>query len=76
MGAEAVYDMLARLDLDALSYELRDKASKETAQQRKQDALKRLQVFESFRDAQKRIENRPEWMIWQAKVDKPLFVMG
>ena len=63
MGAEAVYDMLSRLDLDAMSYELRDRASKETAQQRKQDALKRLQVFESFRDAQKRIENRPEWMI-------------
>ena len=63
MGAEAVYDLLSRLDLDKMSYELRDRASKEKAQQRKQDALKRLQVFESFRDAQKRIENRPEWMI-------------
>ena len=63
MGAEAIYDLLSRLDLDKMSYELRDKASKEKAQQRKQEALKRLQVFEAFRDAQKRIENRPEWMI-------------
>ncbi|MBQ8759823.1 MAG: DNA-directed RNA polymerase subunit beta' [Bacteroidales bacterium] len=63
MGAEAVYDLLSRLDLDKMSYELRDKASKEKAQQRKQDALKRLQVFEAFRDARNRIENRPEWMI-------------
>ena len=63
MGADAIYDLLAQLDLDKESAELRDKAGKETSQQRKQDALKRLQVFEAFRDAQKRIENRPEWMI-------------
>ena len=63
MGAEAIHDLLARLDLDKMSYELRAKADTETSQQRKQEALKRLQVFESFRDGQKRIENRPEWMI-------------
>ncbi|HJH60818.1 MAG TPA: DNA-directed RNA polymerase subunit beta' [Bacteroidetes bacterium] len=63
MGADAIYDLLAQLDLDKESAELRDKAGKETSQQRKQDALKRLHVFEAFRDAQKRIENRPEWMI-------------
>ena len=63
MGAEAVYDLLSRLDLDKESYELRDKANSETAQQRKQEALKRLQVFESFREANKHMENRPEWMI-------------
>jgi DNA-directed RNA polymerase, beta'' subunit, predominant form len=63
MGAEAVYDLLSRLDLDKESYELRHKANTETAQQRKQEALKRLQVFESFRESQKHIENRPEWMI-------------
>jgi len=63
MGAEAIYDILANLDLDKVSFELRHKADNETSQQRKQDALKRLQVFESFRDAQTRIENRPEWMI-------------
>ena len=63
MGAEAIYDILANLDLDKVSFELRHKADTETSQQRKQDALKRLQVFESFRDAQTRIENRPEWMI-------------
>ena len=63
MGAEALYDLLSRLDLDKLSYELRDKANKETSQQRKQDALKRLQVVESFREANKHIENKPEWMI-------------
>jgi DNA-directed RNA polymerase subunit beta' len=63
MGAEALHDLLARLDLDELSYDLRHKAHTETSQQRKQDALKRLQVVEAFRDAKTRIENRPEWMI-------------
>ena len=61
MGAEAIYDLLVELDLDSLSYELRDRASRENSQQRKTDALKRLQVVESFRDS-KNI-NRPEWMI-------------
>jgi len=61
MGAEAIYDLLADLNLDDLSYELRDRASHETSQQRKTEALKRLQVVESFR-ASKNI-NRPEWMI-------------
>jgi len=63
MGAEAVHDLLARLDLDRISYELRHKANTETSQQRKADALKRLQVFEAFRDARKRTDNRPEWMV-------------
>ena len=63
MGAEALYDLLSRLNLDAISYQLRHKANTETSQQRKQDVLKRLQVFEAFRDARNRVENRPEWMI-------------
>ncbi len=63
MGAEAVHDLLANLDLDAMSYELRHKANTETSQQRKAEALKRLHVFEAFRDARNRAENRPEWMI-------------
>ncbi len=63
MGAEAVHDLLARLDLDKESYTLRHKANTETSQQRKADALKRLQVFEAFREARKRAENNPEWMI-------------
>ena len=63
MGAEALFELLKRLDLDALSFELRHKANTETSQQRKNEALKRLQVVESFRSANKRIENRPEWMI-------------
>ena len=63
MGAEALYELLSRLDLDKISFELRHKANTETSQQRKAEALKRLQVFEAFRDAQKRLENRPEWMI-------------
>ncbi len=63
MGAEAVHDLLARLDLDKESFELRHKANTETSQQRKAEALKRLQVFEAFRDARSRKENRPEWMI-------------
>ena len=61
MGAEAVYKLLERLDLDSLSYELRHKASTETSQQRKNEALKRLQVVEAFR-ASKGV-NKPEWMI-------------
>ncbi|MEG1498100.1 MAG: DNA-directed RNA polymerase subunit beta' [Bacteroidales bacterium] len=63
MGGEALSDLLKRLDLDALSYELRDRANKETSQQRKQEALKRLNVVEAFRESQQRIDNRPEWMI-------------
>ena len=63
MGAEALYNLLAKLDLNKESFDLRHKASTETSQQRKAEALKRLQVFEAFRDAQKRTENRPEWMI-------------
>ncbi|MDP1622451.1 MAG: DNA-directed RNA polymerase subunit beta' [Bacteroidales bacterium] len=63
MGADALCDLLARLDLDKESYDLRVKANTETSQQRKAEALKRLQVFESFRDGHKRLENRPEWMI-------------
>ncbi len=61
MGAEAVFDLLQRIDLDKLSYDLRDKANKETSQQRKTEALKRLNVVESFR-LSKDI-NKPEWMI-------------
>ncbi|MBD3637933.1 MAG: DNA-directed RNA polymerase subunit beta' [Crocinitomicaceae bacterium] len=63
MGAEALHDLLQRLDLDELSFDLRHKANTETSQQRKKEALKRLQVVESLRDAQTRVENRPEWMI-------------
>lgn len=65
MGAEAVHDMLARIDLDQLSFDLRNAAATETSQQRKADALKRLSVVESFRDANTRITNRPEWMVMQ-----------
>jgi len=65
MGAEAVHDLLARIDLDQLSYDLRNAAATETSQQRKADALKRLSVVEAFRDAQTRINNRPEWMVMQ-----------
>src|SRR5688572_15891926 len=65
MGAEAVHMLLARIDLDQLSFDLRNAAATETSQQRKADALKRLSVVESFRDAQTRITNRPEWMVMQ-----------
>ncbi|MBQ9885084.1 MAG: DNA-directed RNA polymerase subunit beta' [Bacteroidaceae bacterium] len=61
MGAEAIYDLLCRLDLDSLSYELRNRAGNDSSQQRKTEALKRLQVVESFRASKGR--NRPEWMI-------------
>jgi len=61
MGAEALYSLLGRLDLDSLSYDLRHKANTETSQQRKNEALKRLQVVEAFRESQG--VNNPEWMI-------------
>ncbi|MBN2637318.1 MAG: DNA-directed RNA polymerase subunit beta', partial [Prolixibacteraceae bacterium] len=61
MGAEALFEILRRLNLDDLSFDLRHKANTETSQQRKNEALKRLQVVEAFR-ASKSV-NRPEWMI-------------
>ena len=63
MGAEALEELLKGLDLDQLSYDLRHQAANETSQQRKNEALKRLQVVEAFRDSKTRIENNPEWMI-------------
>ena len=65
MGAEAVEMMLARIDLDSLSYQLRNQAATETSQQRKAEALKRLSVVEAFREANTRVENHPEWMVMQ-----------
>ena len=68
MGAEALYKLLCEIDLDKLSYELRDRASKENSNQRKQEALKRLNIIESFRESRRLMQargmdNRPEWMI-------------
>jgi DNA-directed RNA polymerase subunit beta' len=63
MGAEALHDLLKRLNLDDLSYDLRHKANNETSVQRKHEALKRLQVVEAMRESQTRIDNRPEWMV-------------
>jgi len=66
MGAECIMDLLARIDLETLSYELRHAANNETSKQRKTEALKRLQVVESFRESNENRENRPEWMILKA----------
>ena len=63
MGAECLIELLSRIDLEALSYELRHKANNETSKQRKTEALKRLQVVEAFKDANENRENLPEWMI-------------
>jgi DNA-directed RNA polymerase subunit beta' len=63
MGGDALWFLLSRINLDTLSYDLRAKASNETSQQRKNEALKRLKVIESFRASQERGENRPEWMV-------------
>ena len=63
MGAECLIELLSRIDLESLSYELRHKANNETSKQRKTEALKRLQVVEAFKDADSRKENKPEWMI-------------
>ena len=61
MGAEAIYDLLSNIDLDKLSFDLRNRAGNDSSMQRKTEALKRLQVVESFRAS--RNINRPEWMI-------------
>jgi DNA-directed RNA polymerase subunit beta' len=66
MGAECLIDLLARIDLNELSYDLRHKANNETSKQRKTEALKRLQVVEAFRDSHANRENKPEWMIMKA----------
>ena len=63
MGAEALIEMLKRVELDSLSHELRHTEKNETSQQRKTESLKRLQVVEAFKEAQVHTENRPEWMI-------------
>ena len=63
MGGEAIIMLLQRMNLDEMSYDLRHKANTETSQQRKQEALKRLHVVESLRDANNHIINRPEWMV-------------
>ena len=63
MGAECLIELLSRIDLEELSYELRHKANNETSKQRKTEALKRLQVVESFREGNERKENLPEWMV-------------
>jgi DNA-directed RNA polymerase subunit beta' len=63
MGAEALNELLARIDLDELSYSLRHKANTETSQQRKTESLKRLQVVEAFRHSRENVINNPEWMI-------------
>ena len=63
MGAECLIELLSRIDLNELSYELRHKANTETSKQRKMEALKRLQVVESFKESNLNRENKPEWMI-------------
>ena len=65
MGAEAIQMLLSRINLDQLSYDLRNSAAFETSQQRKAEALKRLSVVEAFREANSHIENNPEWMVMQ-----------
>jgi DNA-directed RNA polymerase subunit beta' len=63
MGAECLIELLSRIDLNELSYELRHKANTETSKQRKMEALKRLQVVESFKESNINRENKPEWMV-------------
>ncbi|MBL7848345.1 MAG: DNA-directed RNA polymerase subunit beta' [Cyclobacteriaceae bacterium] len=63
MGADALEMLLSRVMLDELSYELRHQAATDTSQQRKAEALKRLKVVEAFREANTRVENKPQWMI-------------
>jgi DNA-directed RNA polymerase subunit beta' len=66
MGAECLIELLSRIDLEQLSFDLRHKANTETSKQRKTEALKRLQVVEALKDGNKNRENKPEWMIMKA----------
>ena len=66
MGAECLIELLSRIDLEELSFELRHKANTETSKQRKTEALKRLQVVEALKDGNQNRENKPEWMIMKA----------
>ncbi|MBK55963.1 MAG: DNA-directed RNA polymerase subunit beta' [Flavobacteriaceae bacterium] len=66
MGAECLIELLSRIDLNELSYQLRHKANTESSKQRKMEALKRLQVVESFKESNINKENKPEWMILKA----------
>ena len=61
MGAEAIYELLKEIDIDALAKELRQKMVRETSQQRKAEALKRLSIVKWFQESKE--INRPEWMI-------------
>ncbi len=63
IGGEAVEVLLQRLQLDLQSQILRFQVKTETSQQRKAEALKRLAVTEAFREANRTMENRPEWMV-------------
>ncbi|MCC6722734.1 MAG: DNA-directed RNA polymerase subunit beta' [Bacteroidia bacterium] len=63
MGGDAIWELLSRINLAELSYQLRHQAANETSQQRKQEALKRLKVINSFINSNNKYENRPEWMI-------------
>lgn len=65
MGAEALHMLLSQVQLDELSFDLRHQANHDTSRQRRAEALKRLRIVEAFRDANTRIENRPEWMVMQ-----------
>ncbi len=59
MGAEGIKELLRKVDVDALSQELRDKMQTEVSQQKRLKHAKRLRVVESFRKS----GNKPEWMI-------------
>ena len=67
MGADALHFLLARIDLDQLSYALRHQITVDNSQQRRMEATKQLRVVEAFRESQvnknPNIENKPEWMI-------------
>jgi len=59
MGAEAIKDLLKRIDVEQLSQELRDRMKAEPSAQKKLKYAKRLKVVDAFRKS----NNRPEWMI-------------
>jgi DNA-directed RNA polymerase subunit beta' len=65
MGAEAVHALLASLNLDDLSAQLRNDAHNESSQAKKTEANKRLRVVEAFREGLEDAGQRPEWSVIQ-----------
>ncbi len=59
MGAEAIYELLKKMDLEKLSKELKEELKSTSSVQTRRKLVKRLKIIEAFRKS----DNKPEWMI-------------